>query len=113
MGYPGKSLIVSYISCSVMRRNETRPIGEVIKECLDELNISRILKEKRLVSQWGEMLGKSISARTRQVYIKDRTLFVYMTSSVARNELQMMRQSILEKLNEIAGEKLIDSIVIR
>jgi predicted nucleic acid-binding Zn ribbon protein len=96
-----------------MRRNETRSIGEVIKECLDELNITQTLKEKRLVSQWGEMLGKTVSVRTRQVFIKDRTLFVYMTSSVARNELMMMRQTILEKMNEIAGEKLIDSVVIR
>jgi predicted nucleic acid-binding Zn ribbon protein len=96
-----------------MRRNETRPIGEVIKECLDELNLSRTLKEKRLVSQWGDILGKAVAVRTKHVYIKDRTLFVHMTSSVARNELLMMRQAILEKMNETAGEKLIDSVVIR
>jgi len=96
-----------------MRRNETRPIGEVIKECLDELNLSKTLKEKGLVSRWGEILGKAVAVRTKQVYIKDRTLFVHMTSSVARNELLMMRQAILDKMNEIAGEKLIDSVVIR
>ncbi|OFY59087.1 MAG: hypothetical protein A2Y87_09315 [Bacteroidetes bacterium RBG_13_46_8] len=96
-----------------MRRNETRPIGEVIKECLDELNLSKTLKEKGLVSRWGEVLGKAVAVRTKQVYIKDRTLFVHMTSSVARNELLMMRQAILDKMNEIAGEKLIDSVVIR
>jgi len=38
---------------------------------------------------------------------------VHMTSSVVRNELMMMRQAILEKMNETAGEKLIDSVVIR
>jgi predicted nucleic acid-binding Zn ribbon protein len=96
-----------------MRRNETRPIGDVIKECLDELHISRTLKEKRLVSQWGELLGKAVAVRTKQVYIKDRTLYVHMSSSVVRNELMMMRQTILDKMNEIAGEKLIDSVVIR
>jgi len=96
-----------------MRRNETRPIGEVIKECLDDLKINQTLKEKRLVSQWGDLLGKAVAVRTKQVYIKDRTLFVHMTSSVARNELLMMRQAILEKMNETAGEKLIDSVVIR
>ena len=96
-----------------MRRNETRPIGEVIKECLDEWNINQTLKEKRLVSQWGDIIGKTVAVRTKQVYIKDRTLFIHMTSSVARNELLMMRQAILEKMNETAGEKLIDSIVIR
>jgi len=30
-----------------------------------------------------------------------------------KSELNMMRQEIMEKLNENAGEKLIDQIVIR
>ena len=96
-----------------MRRNETRPIGEVIRECLDDLNIAQTLKEKRIVLQWGDLLGKTVAVRTKQVYIKERTLYVQMTSSVARNELMMMRQAILEKINELAGEKLIDAVVIR
>jgi predicted nucleic acid-binding Zn ribbon protein len=96
-----------------MRKNETRPIGEVIKDCLEDLKISRTLKEKRLVSQWGNMLGKAIASRTKQIYIKDRTLYVYLTSSVARSELSMMRQTILDRMNEMAGEKIIDSVVIR
>ena len=96
-----------------MRKNETRHLSEVIKECLDDLKISRTLKEKNLVSQWSNLLGKAIASRTKQIYIKDRKLYVYLTSSVARNELMMMRQTILEKMNEAAGEVLIDSIVIR
>ena len=96
-----------------MRKNETRPVGEIIKDCLDDLKISRTLKEKRIVSQWGNMLGKTVASRTKQVYIKDRTLYVYLTSSVVRSELLMMRQTILDKMNEVAGEKIIDSVVIR
>ena len=96
-----------------MRKNETRPIGEIIKDCLDDLKISRTLKEKRIVSQWGNMLGKAVASRTKQVYIKDRTLYVYLTSSVVRSELLMMRQTILDKMNEMAGEIIIDSVVIK
>jgi predicted nucleic acid-binding Zn ribbon protein len=96
-----------------MRKNVTRPISEVISECLEDLKIGRTLKEKRMVSQWEELLGKAISSRTKYIYIKDRVLYVQMNSSVARSELLMMRQSILEKMNELAGEKLIDSVVIR
>ncbi|MBN2274406.1 MAG: DUF721 domain-containing protein [Bacteroidales bacterium] len=96
-----------------MRRNETRPIGEVIRDSLDDLRISQKLKEKRLVAQWNDMMGKAIASRTKQVYVKDRTFYVHLTSSVARSELMMMRRSILDKLNEMAGEKLIDAIVIR
>jgi predicted nucleic acid-binding Zn ribbon protein len=95
-----------------MRKNKTRPVGDIIKEYLDDMNISRRLKEKRLVAQWGNILGRAIASRTKQVYIKDRTLHVQLTSSVARSELMMMRKNILDKLNEIAGEPLIDTIVI-
>jgi predicted nucleic acid-binding Zn ribbon protein len=96
-----------------MRKNETRPIGDIIKDCLEDLKINRTLKEKRLVAQWGDILGKAIATRTKQVYIKDRTLYVYLSSSVARSELMMMRKTILNRLNEVAGEQLIDTIVIR
>ncbi|MBN1416969.1 MAG: DUF721 domain-containing protein [Bacteroidales bacterium] len=96
-----------------MRKNETRPIRDVIRDCLDDLKIGRTLKEKRIVAQWGHMLGKTVASRTKLVYIKDRTLYVFLTSSVVRSELLMMRQSILDKINEMAGEKIIDSVVIR
>jgi predicted nucleic acid-binding Zn ribbon protein len=96
-----------------MRRNQTRQLGDLIKDCLDDMNISRTLKEKRIVNQWGDLLGKAIASRTKQVYIKDRTLHVHLTSSVVRNELMMIQREIKEKINELAGEQLIDKIVIR
>jgi len=36
-----------------------------------------------------------------------------VTSSVLKNELLMMRQDIINKLNEQAGEIIIEKIVIR
>jgi len=96
-----------------MRRNEPRPLKDIIGECLDDLNIRRILKEKRMIAQWENMLGKAIANRTRKIYIKNRTLYVQLNSSVARAELMMIKQGILDKMNEMAGEKLIDNIVIQ
>jgi hypothetical protein len=96
-----------------MRKSQTRKIGDVIKDCLNELQIARKLKEVNVVSQWETLMGRTVSSRTDQIYIKNRILYVHVRSSVLKNELIMMRQEILNKLNENAGEQLVDQIVIK
>jgi len=96
-----------------MRKSQTQKISDVISECLRELNIDRKLKEVSLVSQWEELMGKTVAIRTDRIYVKNRILFIHVTSAVLKNELLMMRNQIIERLNENAGEKLIESIVIR
>ena len=96
-----------------MRKSQTRKIDLVIREFLNEIKIDRKLKEVHLVSEWETLMGKMVSSRTRSVYIRNKILFVHVTSSVLKNELIMMRQTIVEKLNEIAGEKLVEEVVVR
>jgi len=96
-----------------MRKSQTQKIGVVIGECLRELHIERKLKEVSIVSQWEELMGRTVSVRTEKIYIRNRILYIHVTSAVLKNELLMMRQEIVNKLNENAGEKLIESMVIR
>lgn len=96
-----------------MRKSQTQTIGDVIKECLHELRIDRKLKEVNLVSHWESMMGRTVALRTDQIYIRNRILYIHVTSSVLKNELLMMRQEIIDKLNENAGERLVENIVIR
>jgi predicted nucleic acid-binding Zn ribbon protein len=77
------------------------------------MNIDRKLKEVNLVSQWEEMMGKTIASRTDRIYIRNGIVYIHVTSAVLKSELLMMRQQIIDRLNESAGEKLIQSIVIR
>jgi predicted nucleic acid-binding Zn ribbon protein len=96
-----------------MRKSQTQKISDVIRECLHEMQIDRKLKEVNLVSQWESMMGRTVSVRTDKIYIRNRILYIHVTSSVLKSELMMMRQEIVDKLNEHVGEKLIESIVIR
>ena len=96
-----------------MRKSNTQKISEVLKEYLKEMMIDQKLKEVNIVRSWEKLMGKAVSSRTKSVYIKNKVLFVHLKSSVLRNELVMMRQTIIDKLNENAGEKIIEKIVIR
>jgi predicted nucleic acid-binding Zn ribbon protein len=96
-----------------MRKSNTQKLGDIVKEYLKHLMIERKLKEVGIIRSWEELMGKVVAERTRNIYIKNKVLFVELKSSVLRNELMMMRTTIIDKLNEKAGEKIIEKMVVR
>lgn len=96
-----------------MRRSRTISIAEAMKDYIREMNLEGKLLEVNLINSWEAMVGKAISSRTSKVYIKDHVLYVHLSSSVARNELMMLREALREKLNEKSGKELIREIVLR
>jgi predicted nucleic acid-binding Zn ribbon protein len=96
-----------------MKRNNTQPIGEVLKEYVASMRISSKLKESRLKDQWEKMLGKNAASLTKKLIIKNKVLYVYLDSSVLRNELLMMRETLINRINEMAGEELVNKIVLK
>jgi len=96
-----------------VRRSKTISLAEAIKDFVREMNLEDKLTEVNLISSWEEIVGKAISSRTSRVYIKDHILYVNLNSSVARNELMMLKEALREKLNERAGKEVIKDIVLR
>ena len=96
-----------------MRKSNTQTLGQAIKEYLKALNIDKKINEVRLINSWEEVIGKTIAKATTNIYIKNKTLFVFLNSSVIRNELFMLKEEILKALNKKAGEKIIERIVLK
>ena len=96
-----------------MRRSKTISLAEAMKDYIREMNLEDKLTEVNLINSWEELVGKAISSRTSKIYIKEKTLFVHLNSSVVRNELLMLREALREKLNEKAGSEVIKDIVLR
>ena len=84
-----------------------------MKEYIDSMRIGRKLKESRIDRQWEELLGKNAASLTRKLVIRNKILYVYVNSPALRNELLMMREKIIERINEEAGEELINKIVLK
>jgi predicted nucleic acid-binding Zn ribbon protein len=96
-----------------MRRSKTISLAEALADYLKEMNLERGLTEVRLINSWEEIVGKAIAMRTKRIYIRDQVLFIHLDSSVVRNELLMLRESLREKLNEKAGSQIIKEIVLK
>jgi predicted nucleic acid-binding Zn ribbon protein len=96
-----------------MRRSKTISLAEAMKDYIREMNLGDKLSEVGVINSWEETVGKAIATRTSKLYIKDHVLYVHLTSSVVRNELLMLRQTLKEKLNEKAGSEVIKEIVLK
>ena len=71
------------------------------------------LAEVRAVRAWEELLGKTVARYTKNLHVKNKTLFVSLSSSIVRNEIMMIRDELIKRLNEKAGRKIIDKIVVK
>ena len=96
-----------------MERNNTQSIAEVIRAYLKHSRLEKPLKERQLVQSWESLLGKSVARATTRIYLNDGRLYVHLNSSVVKNELFMLQDEIIRKLNESAGEELVKQIVLR
>ena len=93
-----------------MRKKNTQSLRDVLKDYILENKLDNKLAEIDLINSWERILGKTVARYTKNIYIRNRILFVETSSPVVRNELMMIRDQIKTRLNEEVGKELIDKI---
>lgn len=97
----------------MIRKNEVS-IGELIRDFFEENpELYQGILEARVIQGWKDMLGPQIESYTTNIFIKNRTLYVSLSSSVVRSELMMCRDRLVEALNKEAKDSVIDTLIIR
>ena len=94
-----------------MRKTNDKSLKEAIEQMLNVYKIKRRYDETAVVAAWPELVGKSVANRTKELFIRDRKLFLRIESSVIKNELMMIRTQIIDKINEEAKGVLITEII--
>ena len=93
-----------------MFRKEVKNIGELILRNLRSQGLETPLLQKRLVEAWPTVMGDMVAGYTQEVYIRNQTLWVHLTSPALRADLSMMKQEIVKKLNPPVGSQVIADI---
>jgi len=88
------------------------PLGPVVGELLHGLGLEKRLQEYRAVQAWEEAVGPGVAAHARATAIQDGVLFVEVDSSVWLQELGLLRESIVERLNARLGDVQVRRIVL-
>lgn len=96
-----------------MKRNDAEQIGTLIRQFLRQESLESPLNEQRLLDAWPQVLGPTIASYTRDLFIKNQTLYVHLTSAALRQELMMARDRLVRGLNQHVGATVITNIVFR
>lgn len=93
-----------------MRKTNTEQLGTIIRQFLREEGLETPLNQHRIISAWTEVMGMGIAKYTGNIYIKNQTLFVQIKSPALKADLMMMRNTLVQKLNNHVHAQVITSI---
>ncbi|MCR9066454.1 MAG: DUF721 domain-containing protein [Cytophagales bacterium] len=87
------------------------PLKEAIDAFLDSFNLKTKYSETHLIASWEKMMGKTIAVRTEKIYLRDRTLFLKISSAPLRQELVLAKSKLIERINRDLDNLKVEEIV--
>ena len=85
-------------------------IRSVLENTLKSLEIDVPLKSYSILGAWNEIVGTTVAAHSQPRSIRNRILFVEVAHSTWMQQLQFLKATLLEKVNNFLGEPLIQDI---
>lgn len=97
-----------------MKRNfDTKSLKSVLNNLIDKNSLNSGLNNVKIQSLWEKTMGVNVNSYTNEINLKNKTLYVSLSSSVLRQELSYGKEKIINLINEEIGTKIINKIVLR
>ena len=85
-------------------------LKKAIKTAINKAGIENALKQESAVFLWKEVVGRKVAKAAKAEKVDRGTLIVKTDSSVWRQELQMQKEQLIEKINKKIGSAAIKEI---
>ncbi len=97
-----------------MRRSNELKLGDAIQKFLETHKLEEKFLETEVYARWEELAGGSINLKTTKLILRNGELVVFLSSSVLRQELNLRKSGILEKINmRLRGKGVIKELTFR
>ncbi|WP_225986505.1 DUF721 domain-containing protein [Rufibacter sp. LB8] len=94
-----------------MRKADTISLKDSIDAMLKAYKLNGKINEVQLVASWEKIMGKAISLKTQEVFVRNRKLFVRLSSAPLKHELNMAKTKVITLINSEMGQEVIDDVV--
>ena len=92
---------------------EPERISSILARLVSRMGISTRLEREKAVILWEEAVGRNIASRAEAVSFKGGRLFVVVKDSTWLQELALMKEGLIEKLNSLLGKPMVEDIMFR
>ena len=93
------------------RRKAVAPAAELIGDALAAHGLGEAVRAHRLITEWRELVGERIAARTWPDGLSKKLLWVRVANSAWLHELSMLKGQLVVAINAALGEpRLVDDL---
>lgn len=95
-----------------MRKKNSRPllVGDILQETLKRRNIPIDCRDQEIVTGWEKTVGPVIFQQTRPEKIRNKTLYLKVSTPIWMQQLQFMKTELIEKVNTALGKEAVNNI---
>jgi predicted nucleic acid-binding Zn ribbon protein len=96
---------------STGRKSDFSPIKDIFEELLQAYSLKDRYNERKVITAWGEIMGNTVSKRTSELSVRDRKLYVKLSSGPVKKELMMNKSKVLQLIADKFGNNTIEDII--
>lgn len=96
-----------------MKQEKESILKDVLGEFTQTGKIKSGYKQVLIRKFWENNMGNVINNYTEKIYVRKDTLYVTISSSPLKQELDLGREKILKMISEELGENYITTLVLR
>ena len=95
-----------------MERRKSELLDDVIMRFMRQSGLEMPLNQYRLIQSWADVAGQLVAEQTKEIFIRNQTLYVRVTSPAMRANLMMNRTRLTSLLNKQVGADVITNIAL-
>lgn len=96
-----------------VKKEKLIPLKDIMSFILKNGNLPINSDDAEIWTTWEEAVGKAIAGHAKPTWIKKGCLRVTVTDAIWLQELEYVKETIIDKLNEKLGRKAVQRIDFR
>lgn len=94
-----------------MRHSNEQNMKEAILEMMETYRIKNKYDETAVVANWEKIMGKTVANRTSEIFVKNKKLFIRLSSSTLKHEMLIAREQMMDLVNDHFGSQVVNEVV--
>ncbi len=94
----------------MMSEDSIKNFRTAFNQFLKEEHLEHTFKQKHLIANWENIMGKTIASRTIKIFFKDRIMFVKLTSAPLKQEMQNSKTEFLKLVSQEMGKGEVEEV---
>lgn len=90
-----------------MQKIYEQTVGDVLRQTLQECNMTGKLDEQRAIGLWRTVVGDELADRCGRPWVENGLMTVHVSAAPLRQELNMCRSRLIKHINDALGKTVI------